>query len=290
MGSRFEPPFICIGSDLWYAQRMTGSPLAQPELWNEIHAAYEKTLVPLFSIAAQRGLELVGPSRDAEILDVACGPGTLTLLAAPKVRKVCAVDFASSMIDLLEKRRTRAALTNIEAQVADGTKLPYENDRFDAAFSCFGVFLFADRAAGFTELRRVLKPGAKLMISSWVPGEGPIREMNRIIREVIPEMPFRDGQSPLGTPEEIVAEMGSAGFQDLIVESVPVNYAYPSAEVFWKDYSQAAAPIMALRRTVSVSQWPEIESRIVGELRSAFPTRLSFDRHALVAVGGKART
>ncbi len=268
---------------------MEQSPLTSPELWNELHQAYEETLVPLFSIAAKRGLELVCPDRDAEVLDLACGPGTLTLMLATQVRRVVAVDFADSMIELLEEKCRKLCLDNVAAQVADGTALPFTNARFDAAFSCFGLFLFADRAAGFSELLRVVKPGKKVMVSSWAPAEGPVEATYRIVREILADLPFQQGRAPLGTDREIIEEMTLAGFEDLYVESVRVPFAFDSAEHFWQKNSRASAPLVALRRRVADADWPAIEARIQDTLRKAFPGRVDFERDAWVAVGNRPK-
>ena len=65
---------------------MTESPLTSPDLWNELHENYERTLAPLFSKVARRGIELLAPGSHSRALDVACGPGTLTLDLAPNDR------------------------------------------------------------------------------------------------------------------------------------------------------------------------------------------------------------
>jgi SAM-dependent methyltransferase len=287
-GTRLNPTAACLRTcsqllHLGVAQ----SPLTSPDVWNELHRAYDETLVPLFSIAAKRGIELVAPSSDDEVLDVACGPGTLTLEVAPLVRRVVAVDFAVSMIELLNGKCCRAGVENVETQVGDGTALPFADGRFDAAFSCFGLFLFADRAAGLSELRRVVKPGSKVMISSWAPAEGPIEATYRIVREVLPDLPFGEGHAPLGTKGEIVDEMGGAGFVDVQVERIPIRFAFPSAEAFWRANGLASAPLVATRRRVAPAEWPTIEQRILETLRSSFPARVDFERFAWVAVGKK---
>ena len=247
---------------------MAENPLTSPDVWNELHQAYDKTLGGLFSAAAKRGIELIAPDRDAEVLDVACGPGTLTLNVAPLVRKVVAVDFAASMLELLEEKRRVAKIRNIEALVGDGTALPFADARFDAAFSCFGLFLFADRAKGFAE--------------------GPVEETYRILREVLPDLPFGAGHSPLGTREDIVAEMSAASFVDINVEKLPIHFSFPSTDAFWAENALASAPFVAARRRVAARDWPAVEARVVASLRSSFPGPVAFDRWAWVAVGRRA--
>jgi hypothetical protein len=147
--------------------------------------------------------------------------------------------------------------------------------------------LFSDRAQGFSELFRVVKPSSKVMISSWSPSDGPVELMYRIVREILPDLPFQEGRAPLGTKCDIVDEMSTAGFEQLLVESVPVTYDYPSVATFWADNSRASAPLVATRRRVSDAQWPQVETRILAALSAEFPTGVHYERSAWVAVGRK---
>ena len=109
--------------------------------------------------STQGGVELVaGVGAGQSVLDVACGPGTLAFLAARRGAEVMAVDFCAGMIGELAARLAETPAA-IEARVADGMDLPLESGAFDAAFSMFGLMFFPDRARGFAELHRVLRPG-----------------------------------------------------------------------------------------------------------------------------------
>lgn len=67
-------------------------------------------------------------SKDDVILDIGCGPGTLAIPLAKKVKKVIAIDFSQSMLDLLLKYATDEGLDNIETHLLswedDWSKLP----------------------------------------------------------------------------------------------------------------------------------------------------------------------
>jgi len=263
---------------------VASSPLTSPDVWNDLHLFYNETLVPRFATAARRGIELVEPSGHDDVIDVGCGPGTLTLLLAPIVKQVAAVDFAEKMIELLKQKCDKFNVSNVDARVADGTALPYPNERFDAALSCFGLFLFADRAKGLEEMYRVLKPGGKVMISSWAPADGPIEGMYNIVREILPGLPFQKGVAPLGTEQEIHHELSQAGFRDVRVEPVPVLFDYETAEEFWRENSRASAPLVATRRKVGEADWPAVEAKLLFCLRQTFRGAVRFHRTALVAV------
>jgi ubiquinone/menaquinone biosynthesis C-methylase UbiE len=68
------------------------------EPWDLVAEGYARSSVKLFPRFAEIAMELAGIGRDDAILDVACGPGTLPLLAADRVRSVHAIDFSEAMI------------------------------------------------------------------------------------------------------------------------------------------------------------------------------------------------
>src|SRR5437868_7145727 len=150
-------------------------PLAEPLAWNLVSQDYAIETVPQFEKYAADALRAAGLRPGARVLDVAAGPGTLTLLAAKTASRVEAIDFASDMIALLEQRALQAGLSNVHARIGDAQALPYDSGSFDAAFSMFGLIFFPDRAQGLLEMKRVLAPGGVAVVSSWRPfNEAPL--------------------------------------------------------------------------------------------------------------------
>lgn len=77
--------------------------------------------------------------------------------------------FFDSYDRAIEERdkRNKSSKRFVFTYVMDGQKL--ENDRFDAAFSMFGLMFFPDKVRGLKEIHRVLKPKGKIAVSSWAP-------------------------------------------------------------------------------------------------------------------------
>ncbi len=146
----------------------SGSPLATPEPWDLVADGYVENVAD-FEAFAREALRLVPAA--GEVLDVAAGPGSLTLLAARTATRVHAVDFAPAMLEALRARAAAAGITNVDTQLADAQSLPFPDESFDVAYSMFGIIFFADRSRALAEMARVLRPGARVVVSSWPPSE-----------------------------------------------------------------------------------------------------------------------
>ena len=174
--------------------------------WSEHADSYNTLFAPLTSFIA-RGLFAAAEPQiptGARILDVACGTGALSLpalaWAARRDGHVTATDFADEMVRRTEEAlgHTGAPSNAFRAQVENGEKLSFGAGAFDAVFSCFGIFLFSDRIAGFREAARVLKPGGVFGTTVW---QGPatnvmLRAQMKPVMEALPERLRPDPNSP----------------------------------------------------------------------------------------------
>lgn len=264
------------------------SPLAIPVAWNMVADDYAADIVPYFEKYAADALRLAGVGPGARVLDVAAGPGTLSLLAAGEAR-VTAIDFAPAMVEQLRERAARAGLA-VDARVGDGMALPFEDGSFDAAFSMFGLMFFPDRDRGFRELLRVLRPGGRAVVGSWAPMDRTpiLGELFSAIRAELPGLPFGEGKAPLGDPDEFRAEMEAAGFRDVSVREVEHAMEAPSTEVLWGSMRRSNAPLVLLRDKLGEARWGELDEAILGRLQARFgdgPQQLSMT--ALLGAGSR---
>jgi ubiquinone/menaquinone biosynthesis C-methylase UbiE len=233
------------------------SPLASPEPWSLVADEYTQELLAMFELFSRDALELAPTPAGAKLLDVAAGPGTLTLLAAEAGRSVAAIDFSPQMVTHL-KRRLNGAQLGADVRVGDGQALPWSDAEFDAAFSMFGLMFFPDRARGFAELYRVLKPGGGAVVSSWAPFEGVFKSVMEAMREVLPDIAFGSGKGPLGEPDEFVKEVEAAGFVDVKLHER--THALPGdvpAEL-WATFQRTTAPIVLLKHKLGDAKWREV--------------------------------
>ncbi len=111
-------------------------------------------------------IELSGVFQGASTLDVCCGTGVITLDLAEKVGsqgKVVGVDFSEEMLRVAQRNREQSKFkTNIELIKADALKLPFAANTFDCVMIGYGLRNVADLRQALLEIKRVIKPGARL--------------------------------------------------------------------------------------------------------------------------------
>jgi len=243
------------------------SPLTTPEPWELVADAYADEAVPaVFVHFAEAALRLADLPPAARVVDVACGPGTLALAAAPLSARVAALDFSPAMI----ARVVAAGAPNVEARVGDGQALPWPDASFDRAFSLFGLMFFPDRTRGFRELARVLAPGGKAVVSSWVPlAEVPqLLALVRALTAMLPEPPAEPPPLALASAGDIVAEMEAGGFRDVNVHEIGQTVRVATTAELWSSFERTNAPAALVRRRLG-PRWPELATRALAGIEAA---------------------
>jgi ubiquinone/menaquinone biosynthesis C-methylase UbiE len=184
-------------------------------------------------------IERLQLSRGARVLDVCCGSGASALPAAEAVGPgglVIGVDLAEKLLQLARAKATQRGLTNVEFQTGDLTNLRFADGAFDAVVCVFGIFFVPDMESALRELRRVLRPGGRMAITTWGPRlfEPLNTPFWNSVRSVRPDL--YKGFNPwdrICEPEALRSLLASAGLQDIQIvaetDTQPVN----SFEEWW---------------------------------------------------------
>lgn len=240
------------------------SVMSSPNMWDLVAIAYDNEVVPMFETFARKALELAQVAPGARIIDVACGPGTLAIHAARGGHPVQAIDYSPKMIERLVAKD----IAGITAQVGDGEHLPFESAMFGGAFSLFGLIFFDDRAKGFAELRRVLEPNAKAVVTSW-PGldESPLfAAVFGAMRDALIAAGVHSTATPpvlpgLTTVDDFYREM-SVSFRDVAISRVAHTALFPSIEELASSLIRTIAPIAIVRETIGFERFIPIDAAI----------------------------
>ena len=111
------------------------------------------------------------PNPGEKILDIGCGAGVDTILAAvmagPKGSAI-GVDIVPEMIARAESNLQMMELDNVNFQKVSGEELPFADDTFDVVISNGAINLIPDKEAALSEIIRVLRPTGRLMVADQV--------------------------------------------------------------------------------------------------------------------------
>lgn len=130
--------------------------------WSKIYDA-SIAVDPAFGGNARRLVErLVRPGDD--VLDLCCGTGLITGLAAPIAASVVGLDYSDEMLAKAARKAARQQLANVSLRWGDARLLPFDNNHFDVVISSFALphFSAAEQPQLFAEMCRVLRPGRQL--------------------------------------------------------------------------------------------------------------------------------
>jgi ubiquinone/menaquinone biosynthesis C-methylase UbiE len=107
-------------------------------------------------------IALVGDARGRRILDAGCGSGALSAALRAEGAVVTGVDGSPAMLELA---RTRLG-DGVPLRVVDlAGPLPFEDDTFDDVVASLVLHYLGDWPAVLAEMRRVLRPGGRLIVS-----------------------------------------------------------------------------------------------------------------------------
>jgi SAM-dependent methyltransferase len=239
-------------------QSQSLSPLASAEPWELVAEGYAAEAPHLMRGFSLRALALLEPSPSDRVIDVAAGPGTLSLEIAARVSQVDALDFSAHMLEQLEQQARARGIQNVRTVHGDGQALPFADREYDLGVSLFGLMFFPDRARGYSELFRVLRPAGRVLVSSWAPLEDSslMALMFAAIRAVEPNWP-PPRRDPLGleNPEVLAGELRTAGFVDVRIEPHTESITPPNASELWAGMARGSAPLVLLRRRLGEAEW-----------------------------------
>ena len=143
-------------------------------------AAVPETAVESFAGVANPW-ELGRVDRGERVLDLGCGAGTDTLVAAQMVGPeggVVGIDMTAEMLAKARAATAELGAKNVELLEAEAERLPFPDASFDVVISNGVIDLIPDKDAVFAELFRVLAPGGRIQVAD-VTIQNPVSEEGR---------------------------------------------------------------------------------------------------------------
>jgi ubiquinone/menaquinone biosynthesis C-methylase UbiE len=197
-------------------------------------------VVPQEVDLANEALRLVGLEPGDRFLDVAAGPGGLSLPAARLGAEVLATDWSPAMIERFEARARDEGLSKAEGRVMDCHALDLSDSSFDVTGSLFGVMLVPDQPRALREMVRVTKPGGRVLVIAYgSPAEfETLQVFISALTAVAPDFPgLPDDPPPLefqvADPDVFRQRLTDAGLKDVRVERTAERPVFTSGQEMW---------------------------------------------------------
>jgi SAM-dependent methyltransferase len=222
---------------------------AYAELWREFVAP----AIPRLLDAA-----LVG-SND-RLLDVAAGPGPVSLSALGRGARPVAYDFSDPMLRSVGPKLPRVR--------GDAATLPFRDRSFDRVVSNLGLLHFPDPETAIVEAARVVKPGGVVAFSVWGPDATALTVIPQALRAQGPVAPSLNapGFFRYGEPGAFEATMRSAGLIPLPSERIAWDGVVANPEAFWRMFREGSARTRASITGLGPDEQARLHDEVVRRL------------------------
>jgi ubiquinone/menaquinone biosynthesis C-methylase UbiE len=230
---------------------------------------YERHSVPRFGLSWARELvDLVAPAAGERVLDVACGTGAVTRLAAERVGPqgvVVGLDVDAAMLAVARRVVTHANVVWREASVM---ALPFDTGAFDLVLCQQGLQFFSDRRRALREMRRVLRPDGRIGVSCWRSAEDSpayaaieqaLRRRFGRERSALPRFALSD-------EAQIRALIQDAGFREVRIHNRTMLVEWPSTTLFVRAIAAGAPTMMGALGQQEDAVLSAIAAEVEGEM------------------------
>ena len=221
-----------------YASSAAASVLNPAEPGHYTHGHHESVLaVHRRRTAANSAAYLLAHLRsDMRLLDVGCGPGTITVDLATRVASVTGVDASEVALEAARRHAAENGVT-CEFTQADAEALPFADASFDVVHAHQVLQHLMDPVAALREMKRVTRPGGLVAVRdgdyaamTWYPPSDGLDEWNALYRAVARA---NGGEPDAG--RRLLAWVHAAGFDPAQVTASAAAWCYatPAERAAW---------------------------------------------------------
>lgn len=191
----------------------------------QIPELYERHLGPVLFEPYARDLVARLPQDTRRVLELASGTGRVTrhlLAALPADGELVATDLNEPMI--AEGRARLPDDPRLRWQTADAQAIPFGDETFDVVVCQFGLMFVPDKLLALREMRRVLRPGSRLLLSTWddVVRNPATKVLHELAMAAFPTDPPMFMKTPFSMPDPNALRrlVSDAGFGEVHVDTV----------------------------------------------------------------------
>ena len=175
--------------------------------------------------------------RGCRLLDVGCGPGTITLDLAARVAPGCTVgvDREAGVIAEAQRLLDSRPISGVEFRTADVYALEFDDESFDVVHAHQLLQHLTDPVAALVEMRRVLRPGGVLAVRDsdyggfvWAPADPLLDRWMQLYHDVC-----RHNGADADAGRSLLGWAQTAGFTEIQPSSSTWTFAEPESRRWW---------------------------------------------------------
>jgi phosphatidylethanolamine/phosphatidyl-N-methylethanolamine N-methyltransferase len=184
-------------------------------VYENLASVYDFTFGPALHPGRMRAIERMGIKPDDRILEVGVGTGINAALY-PRDCAVSGIDLSESMLEKARDRVARKGIRNVRLLEMDAADLKFADGTFDIVYAPYLISVVPDPVAVAREMRRVCRPGGRIIILNHFRSAGRIAAS--LERAIAPITPYLGFKSDLDLPAFLV----QADLKPISIEKVNV--------------------------------------------------------------------
>jgi ubiquinone/menaquinone biosynthesis C-methylase UbiE len=230
------------------------------------------------------------------VLDIACGTGEPAISLATDLAgsgEVVGIDISPAPLKIAAERATQRGLSNVTFQQADAHHLPFADNAFDRITSRLGIMFFSDLPRALSEMRRVLKPEARVILLVWGPMDQPYfhTTIGTVLRMLPNAVMPASGRKMFALAEEdkLTQALRQVGFSQAKEELVTVPWTWlGTPEEVWEYFQEVTVPFASLLQSIPAERRAEINAAVLKAIGQYYDgTSIKFTATVNIAVAVK---
>lgn len=216
---------------------------AVSQVFDLVAKLYDNPSLKFFPMCADKIVDYAKIGRGDKVLDIATGTGMVALAATRAVGdegQVQAIDLSEQMINQAKQNLQNSGLSNVEFIVMDAEQLDFESNYFDVVTCSYGLFFMPDMHSALKSWLRVLKPGGKIILTSFAPSA--FTPLSNIFMDNLAEygiIPPTPRWLQLAEENLCLALLHENGFTQAQVTQEQLGYSLKESKDWWQAIQSA---------------------------------------------------